>query len=943
MKTLFLRTFLLTVAVVALAILVSTLSQRSPRERPAPPDTTGTSTRTHIHEKAAERAVKRRMRAAYYHRMLRDPATGQIPPNVRRRELAFAAGLPSFDRLTASKSGRAQINWQEAGPTDVGGRTRALAVDRTNSNVVLAGGVAGGVWKSTDGGASWALKSDPIELPGITYITQDPRPGQNQTWLAVSGELVGSNQDRGVRAFVYGPGLYVSTDNGESWRRINVVQDPARLDSPYDFGLKVLVSPTTGTIFTASQPFGLNRLETPDSNPSIVLGATFLPLWTDFDISSDGAILAVTSEGLESSQTESPGVFYSSDDGQTWDDITPAGFPEAPGRAVVAFAPSDPDLAYLWTLTGTTRPGNNAFGQVEDMQFYALDLDARTSEDRTANLPDFGGQVGHLFTQGGYDMVMAVKPDDPDDVFIGGTNLYRSRDAFATPADNIARNWVGGYAIVNNISTYFNHYPDQHALFFDPQNPDALWSGHDSGLSFAPDVNATNNAIVWQDKSEGYNVTQYFHVALAPDANDDRLLGGTQDNGSPFFRFDINTASATASDDVGQGDGGYAYLGDGYSLASRQQGQLLQLRYNAAGTPLLVREITPLDASGQLFINPFAVDRIDESVLYYPAGASLWRAAAVPESPRWSRLLNIGLPSGYNYSTLASAARAADQSLTSTLYLAASGDDRSPLLFRLDEATTSDEAPVDISIPNAPSDAYIHGIAVNPSDGNELLVVMSNYNITGLYHSTDAGASFTAVEGNLTGNADAPGPSLRSATILPLSSGALYLVGASTGVFSTDVLAGNSTQWVQEARPTLGNTIVEFVTSRPSDGRIAVATHGRGLFVGDVQLPVANEDAPSPLPSAFALHQNHPNPFNPSTTLSFTLAEASRVHVSVYNVTGRKIQTLLEGRLLPSGRHTVHFDAGTLPSGMYIYELEAFSAGASRALYKESRVMALAK
>jgi len=77
--------------------------------------------------------------------------------------------------------------------------------------------------------------------------------------------------------------------------------------------------------------------------------------------------------------------------------------------------------------------------------------------------------------------------------------------------------------------------------------------------------------------------------------------------------------------------------------------------------------------------------------------------------------------------------------------------------------------------------------------------------------------------------------------------------------------------------------------------------------------------------SRFVLSQNYPNPFNPSTNISFSLPTAANVRLSVYNVLGQEVATLLSNKALNSGTHIVAFDASALSSGMYIYRLEAGS------------------
>ena len=76
--------------------------------------------------------------------------------------------------------------WSEIGPYDVGGRTRGLAIDQRNSNILMAGGASGGIWKSTDGGKTWMLKSNPGENLGVTDIVQ--HPNSLNTWYYTTGE-----------------------------------------------------------------------------------------------------------------------------------------------------------------------------------------------------------------------------------------------------------------------------------------------------------------------------------------------------------------------------------------------------------------------------------------------------------------------------------------------------------------------------------------------------------------------------------------------------------------------------------------------------------------------------------------------------------------------------------------------------------------------------------
>ena len=70
------------------------------------------------------------------------------------------------------------MEWKSVGPFNVGGRTRAIALDVTNDNIIIAGGVTGGMWRSTDEGKSWQYTNGSDAVRSVTCIAQDTRPGK---------------------------------------------------------------------------------------------------------------------------------------------------------------------------------------------------------------------------------------------------------------------------------------------------------------------------------------------------------------------------------------------------------------------------------------------------------------------------------------------------------------------------------------------------------------------------------------------------------------------------------------------------------------------------------------------------------------------------------------------------------------------------------------------
>lgn len=1024
------------------------------------------------------RIKSKKARNEYFFRMLRDPATNSIPRNIRQRELNHARQLPTFRNMQLRmKTNNPGMNvaegfdWQLAGPPAVGGRTRALGIDLRNPDILIAGGVSGGVWKSINGGDTWELKTPDAQNFSVTSLTQDPN--NPDTWYYVGGELT-SGSPGAPGAPYWGNGVFKSTDNGETWNLLaNASSNEEFFVDRFNTINRIVVNPQTSTVFIASNGFGIYR-STDGGNSfsnSPVLGTEGEQLFCDVAVAPDGTMAAVISEATfddQSSQTSgdspanTPGVFVSADDGQSWTEVTPSTYPATHQRSVITIAPSNPDIIYVFTERGSS---DNA---TQGVSFHKIDISGGAnnpvSSDRSANLPDFGEPVGGVVTQGGYNMTVTVKPDNPDVVLVGGINLFRSFDGFATsPSGSTDAEkdefWVGGYAKENNVSQYPNQHPDQHVQVFDPTNPNRLWVGHDGGISVTNNIGA--NSVSWTERDEGYIVTQFYDVSIPPGTDDNRFMGGSQDNGTPFFEFD-GQQTGGPSTDISSGDGGFSFFTENFIYVSNQQSQdsgnnrVIRFNGDFSGSFAIVQ---PSDAQTSFFINPYAIDPNDEGIMYYPGGSSLFRNtqadeitnrdnAGAGQSQGWEQL-NAATLSNHIISALTVSVSPAN-----ILYYAGFNNSQAPVIRRLDNANTSNNAPVEIDIPNAPSGAFVHDIAINPANANDVLVVMSNYNIVGLYHTSNGGSSWDAVEGNLTGNNDPratnAGPSLRSATIVPSESGPIYLLGTSTGVYATQELNGDLTEWGRESafdggEADIGFSVVENITSRFSNGDVAVGTHGRGIFLGRFQgstnfpfitaspsqvktletitltannfafstnpadnnvsfransikdnnfcnnitissvagevvsitdtttitvrvprgiLPdecaesnLANvivnvegqntDPAPTSLtilpPNNFALMQNFPNPFNPSTNIPIDLAVDSRVTLTVYDMLGRKVVEPIFNDEYIAGTFNTRIDLSNLASGVYIYRVVAKPMSGNGDPFVETRKMTLIK
>lgn len=112
------------------------------------------------------------------------------------------------------------------------------------------------------------------------------------------------------------------------------------------------------------------------------------------------------------------------------------------------------------------------------------------------------------------------------------------------------------------------------------------------------------------------------------------------------------------------------------------------------------------------------------------------------------------------------------------------------------------------------------------------------------------------------------------------------------------------------------------------------STNDAILIIIESESAVAVKDK-SIVVTNYALHQNYPNPFNPATKIAFDLPKSEHVTLAVYNLLGRKVETLVDQRMAP-GAYEVTFDAAKLPSGIYYYSIEAGG-------FKTTKKMVLAK
>ncbi len=817
------------------------------------------------------RLERMKQRNEYFFNKLKDPQTNQIPSNIRSQELKFSQVIL---RQSRNKRINNAVNYEynEIGPANVGGRTRAIALDSRNSSIILAGGVSGGIWKSTNSGKSWTAKLPAGAHMGITSIAQDAVNAD--IWYATTGEISeggsASGKGSGYNPFL-GAGIYKSIDNGENWTLssysftsnefdqvetddITNEQIASGLTNPFILTSKVITHDFDGNsaVFVATQYSGL-WVSTDGGSTFSKFAAALVndedPTYCDIVIDQNDVITV----WFGPTDSANNGFYRSYDSGETFFDVTSDQYPAMgdDARNVLAFAPSNPAIVYSFLYDGTNWDGSSHLFKYD---FTTLDGGGSSFdvEDRSENLPTYGqsifGGSEDFTTQGGYDMTLAVHPTDENFVVLGYVNLIRSEDGFETDLLSDPKfSWIGGndnpWLLTEQISFDGLHHADQHIVLFDPNAPNTLYSGHDGGISKTAGIK--DSRITWENLNNDYNVTQYYTISAGIYDGDSYVLGGTQDNGTPALDHSIFDGALLNSElDISSGDGAFCYAGKTIAYASAQNGSLVPMDLESGNPSRYVYGFISRDDLNTLFIHPFAVDPNDEGTLFYGSNGDgiLARNTEFDEAIAASDY-SIAEDGWFDFdlgvNLQITALKVTEKNPSHKLYFGGSVDG-SPFLASMENANTSDDANdiIELDVSMVPDGAWLSDIAVNPFNGEEIILVYSNYNITGLYYSSDGGDSFSAIEGNLGENDDSDtgysGPSLRAAEIVQNTDGdKKFIVGTSIGLFSTSTLNGMNTTWTSETSM-LDNLVIEDLYLRADDGVLAVGTHGRGAFLGEL-------------------------------------------------------------------------------------------------------------
>ena len=906
------------------------------------------------------------LRAKYEWTISRDLKTGQIPEGIHAKELEWLKSQPVnnsglFQSVVAN-------SYEAVGPTQNGGRTRTIVFDKRNNKVVMAGGISGGIFRSEDGGTTWKFVHPVNEVRSVSTLAQDP--SKPDTWYAGTGEAIGVSAAY-PNAFVYGNGILKSTDNGKTWTTLastadNIVQNFGFFDIIH----KIIVHPTNSYVYAAihrkiirSKDGGTTWETVLSCNVNLLASggacaSTSSAGVGDLAIKADGSKIfaAITGRnnvrhlvGIWESTTGDSTSFVRIAGGEkdaadsvagwrAYDNTTNSSgdFNGGWGRVVLALSPSNQNLMYAMV-----ENNESASESKPEADLFKVDMSSKPykwSGNLGTNLVgkrsnNNSASDKYMELQGGYDMLLAVHPTNPNLVLAGGVNLYRSTDGFQTK-ENVT--FVGG---LSSDDTYTDDdgasHADFHSFAFNPGSPNSILLGSDGGIGLVDDITATKP--VWSLSASQYQTLQYYHVGIDPTAGSRTFIGGAQDNSTTLRdRTSILGPSLPDSNDhyiLLGGDGCQVGLtkknvsNQQYLFCAAQQGQLYRMKlFDFNNSSSIYTKIKPDNTGEGIFVTYFHLDPDNTDYLYYAVDDSIFRSSysSTVTSSTWT--LMTGVASTLNGDIYALETTRGPYSTNSHLFIG-TGDGK---IYKIkDPQGAATATPIDIT-PSSMSACsngvcpLVRDIAVNPRNQDTVMAVVSNYGANSIFwtgNATSASPTWQMIEGNI------DIPSVRACEIIAKTTGVEYYVGTSVGLFSTTKINGSSTSWSREIGTTgkpsemMNNAVVNSIASRWSDNTIVVGTHGNGMF----SATLGNAISPSSITTAVfnpimnsAAFINNVYPTITNNTVNYKIGNImslKKLSLQVTNLSGAVVMKK------ETGYENGWLNLGNLPAGAYILSI----------------------
>ncbi|MDO9512607.1 MAG: PKD domain-containing protein [Bacteroidales bacterium] len=606
---------------------------------------------------------------------------GRINPDGSRKPADFNWNqyYSYMSKSAVSISG----NWKSIGPvtfTSLGykglGRVNAIGFHPTDPNVFYIGAPAGGVWKTLDGGNSWNSTTDELPTLGVSSIVVSSSDA-NLVYIG-SGD-----RDAGDAA---GMGVLRSTNGGSTWELWNNGMGNKTVG-------RLIQHPTNASILFAATSGGIYKTTNAGTLWTLVQGGNFKDIV--FKPANPAILYAISGSSF----------FKSTNSGDNFSVVT-SGL-EGGQRAVIAVTPGNPEYVYLLASSndsgfkGLYRSTNGGTSFVK--------------QSSTPNIMDWSCTGSGTGGQAWYDLEIAADPVNPEVIFTGGVNVWKSTNGGINWS--ITGHWYGGCGVAEV-------HADQHIFEINPLN-NKLFVGNDGGVYSSANLGGT-----FIEHTNGLVITQAYKIGQ--NRNDStNIIMGTQDNGT-------SSLISNVWQDTHGGDGMECiidHINPSYSYASLYYGEIVRHFNNGGDYTVAKQGAFGITEDGD-WVTPYILSENDATKMFI-GYKNIWRGSNIRNVPTWTKISdNLG---GNNSSNI----RVVEQSPVNTNILYFARYDKK--LFRTDNAL--DATPVWINLSSSLPSVSTTPSALEAHPFNAEIVYMAQNGY--IFKSIDRGLSWTNISGTL--------------------------------------------------------------------------------------------------------------------------------------------------------------------------------------------------
>jgi photosystem II stability/assembly factor-like uncharacterized protein len=715
----------------------------------------------------------------------------------------LAGAVQSQSQITSATFGMMEARW--LGPGTMSGRITAIDGVNSDGKTLYVGTAGGGVWKTTNAGASFKPIFDKYtQSIGALAIDQ-----KNPKVI-----YVGTGESNMRNSVSIGDGMYKSTDGGDNWTKIGL-EDTEHI-------AKIVIDPSNSNIIYVAAP-GPLWSDGPDRGlyKSTDAGKTWAKVLyinekagcadVAIDPSDPNTVYASTWEFRRmpysfNSGGNGSGMYKSTDGGKTWKELT-KGLPKKPfGRIAFALAPSSP---------------KNMLAIVESKEtgLYISDDGGENWKQQSA--------TANIVARPFYFSTIAIDPVDPK-------RVYRPAYVFSYSND-------GGFSFADASNEGGWVHSDMHALWINPNNTNQLYVGTDGGVYYSLDRGATWSFV------QSLPVGQFYHAAV-DNREPYNIYGGLQDNGSWM-------APSSAPGGVSNAAWKAIYGGDGFwtvpdpldpniAYAEAQGGEIGRVNL----TTLKAVSIKPQQGANEEKLrwnwNTPIVTGAKNKKNLYTGSQYLYRSA--DQGRNWARIspdlttndkkkqeqeesggLSADVTSAENHCTIFAVA---ESPLDETLLWV--GTDDGNLQYTTDGGRTWTNVAKNYAAAGIPAGTWVSSIEPSAHDKKVVYATFDNHmygdHKTYMAMSADMGKTWKLMQNTeFTGFAHKVKEDPKNKDLL--------FLGTERGLFAT---VDGGANWFRMKNRIPDYSLVRDIQIHSTTNDLVIATHGRGIMIVDDITPM---------------------------------------------------------------------------------------------------------